>query len=41
MQVLEITFEKDAKNKLRFFYKKYFKLIEAFLDYVERNYNPE
>jgi hypothetical protein len=34
-EMLTIKFDKDAKNKIRTFYKKFFKVIEGFLTEYE------
>jgi mRNA-degrading endonuclease RelE of RelBE toxin-antitoxin system len=35
--VLEIVYHKDAKNKVRSFYKEYYRLIQAFFEELENN----
>lgn len=34
--VLEVSFDKDAKNKVRSFYRQYFQLISGFFEELER-----
>ena len=37
--VLEVPYNKDAKNKVRSFYKKYYELIKGFFDDLEKKGN--
>lgn len=37
--VLEVPYNKDAKNKVRSFYKKYYELIKGFFDDLEKKAN--
>lgn len=39
--VLEVPYNKDAKNKVRSFYKKYYELIKGFFDEFEKKENSQ
>jgi hypothetical protein len=34
--VLEVPFDKDAKNKVRSFYRIYFEMMSQFFDLIEK-----
>lgn len=35
-QIIREVFPKEAKNKIRSFYKKFYELVKTFIDYVEK-----
>lgn len=39
--VLEIWYDKDAKNKVRSFYRQYYRLVNAFFDHLETPNNQQ